>query len=730
MLYDYLYEFSVAAQEGNLSLAARRLGISRASLGRHIDALETQLGTELLRRGPDGVRLTEDGHYAFDAALEVANVGEAARRACSPDARRCADTKVTVAGATDCATPLGLITKACAALSGPQRHLTCRALTPLAPDAAARLLSQGKADIALCFMSAGRTAALRNSGLETRPLCRVAAAVAVEQGCALASAEELSLSDLAACRFDRDGFDLRDDGVWDEFAHACAQAGVSVRTRSLADPLFERGGARNGNALACAAESAAADALRRAGRRVLPVRGLELAVAAVFRCDDGTVRELVENAARSYDAGERANPARRESIYGAAPRDKDALDTGSLSDIAERARVFSKVLQETPVTDDLILPDGRVVDRAYVALRNRLNRLADGLSGNPVETSFDAIMHLWSVEEARAMLEMPLFDLFCAFDWAVSTGRDERECACMLEDLASRGLLYRVRRGGTPYYALIPWAYGLWEFQVGRENTELLNLGIYGSEEGTGSRFPIMHTCPVGPEAVEGGTIVAYRDWQAHVRRQSVISIAPCQCRAAEKAQKPEAGDDGHPEEVCFTFGEMAQYWIKNGLGRQVTQQECLDRARAAIEEHGLVPQMYYDRNPEALCLCRPGCCLVLSAVRSSGGQAATMPLMSAYRLHQDPSLCRSCGLCAQRCPMEAIDPADGSGFAAGPTCVACGQCVAVCPAHARLLVPKPASEMTNTLPADMAEGFRWRSEDRMARGYITDFTGTRLVSC
>lgn len=38
-----------------------------------------------------------------------------------------------------------------------------------------------------------------------------------------------------------------------------------------------------------------------------------------------------------------------------------------------------------------------MVDRAYVALRNKLNRMADGLANDPLENSFDMIVNLWQL---------------------------------------------------------------------------------------------------------------------------------------------------------------------------------------------------------------------------------------------------------------------------------------------------------------------------------------------
>lgn len=59
--WDHLRCFAAVAHDGNLSIAANRLNISAATLGRRIDALETTLGLKLLTRRPSGAKVTSDG---------------------------------------------------------------------------------------------------------------------------------------------------------------------------------------------------------------------------------------------------------------------------------------------------------------------------------------------------------------------------------------------------------------------------------------------------------------------------------------------------------------------------------------------------------------------------------------------------------------------------------------------------------------------------------------------
>lgn len=69
--------FLTVAEEGSLSAAARALGLSQPTLGRHIAELEASLGTELFTRGTHGLALTEAGEDMVPAALQMRDAAAA-----------------------------------------------------------------------------------------------------------------------------------------------------------------------------------------------------------------------------------------------------------------------------------------------------------------------------------------------------------------------------------------------------------------------------------------------------------------------------------------------------------------------------------------------------------------------------------------------------------------------------------------------------------------------------
>ncbi len=66
-----LRDFLAVAETGSLSRAAHRLGVSQPTLTRRMTALEERLRTELFRRTPRGVELTEAGESILPAARQM-----------------------------------------------------------------------------------------------------------------------------------------------------------------------------------------------------------------------------------------------------------------------------------------------------------------------------------------------------------------------------------------------------------------------------------------------------------------------------------------------------------------------------------------------------------------------------------------------------------------------------------------------------------------------------------
>lgn len=64
--------FLAVAEAGSLTAAARKLGLSQPTMGRHVRAVEARLGTDLFVRGATGLSLSAAGRDLLEPAREMA----------------------------------------------------------------------------------------------------------------------------------------------------------------------------------------------------------------------------------------------------------------------------------------------------------------------------------------------------------------------------------------------------------------------------------------------------------------------------------------------------------------------------------------------------------------------------------------------------------------------------------------------------------------------------------
>ncbi len=427
-----------------------------------------------------------------------------------------------------------------------------------------------------------------------------------------------------------------------------------------------------------------------------------------------TVTIPVVNVARADDVQQEATAPTRTTGFA----NNDMLE--------ENRDELLRMLRDSPVaTEDLTLPDGAVIDKVYVTLWNRLNRLSNGLNNTPGVHSFDLIQNLWSKEDAQHWVELPLFERFTAYDYASITGRTEDEAHDILTDLSDRKLINRTTRAGVDWFYVYSWAGALIPNLYTRINKDFITMNdrLLGVDTNTGAQYPIYDVYPVSADVVDGGKIVPYRDWRAVFERNTVFCAQPCGCRNKAILRGDE---DEHEEGIvhCMVFGELAQFLIDTGVP-SLTRDEALAEAEKLVDL-GYVPEGAYAENPDIMCFCRSDNCALLTAYRNTKGESGTFPNGSAYRLRYDRDVCIKCYACVDRCPMQAVEVGDDGYCVMDKWCVGCGQCALVCPVSARVLEAKPIDQIAPK-PLDLLDQIAWSSCDRMATNRVVDFEGTEL---
>lgn len=167
--------------------------------------------------------------------------------------------------------------------------------------------------------------------------------------------------------------------------------------------------------------------------------------------------------------------------------------------------------------------------------------------------------------------------------------------------------------------------------------------------------------------------------------------------------------------ETCITCGEMAEFYLENGIAREITLEEVLAILKRSADR-GMILQTVYSKASEIICSCHAEGCGILQAAKAFGGPATKN--ISNYQIEFEGEACISCGQCVERCPMYALKmDEDNKPVEADTSCVSCGQCVAVCPANARVLVKK---ESVEELPKDIFDAYRQMQVYRKAEGNLS----------
>lgn len=130
------------------------------------------------------------------------------------------------------------------------------------------------------------------------------------------------------------------------------------------------------------------------------------------------------------------------------------------------------------------------------------------------------------------------------------------------------------------------------------------------------------------------------------------LSVAVCQCRRARRIIGEGTGDP--EDEWCIELGNYAESCIKTGRARRITKEECYDILRRA-EELGYVHEVtniHGCENSLFICNCSWDTCLGL---RTSWWTNTPSMSRSNFVAEVDPEKCMACGQCVEVCPENAV---------------------------------------------------------------------------
>ena len=317
-------------------------------------------------------------------------------------------------------------------------------------------------------------------------------------------------------------------------------------------------------------------------------------------------------------------------------------------------------------------------DAPYIELQEFLDQFPIGFPKTESGVEIKILKRLFTEEEAELAVKlMPLPQEVSQI--AEQARLDEDDLEEKLHAMSTKGLIFRTRRDGKTRYNSAPFMIGLYEYAVKKIDKELAALfeEYYETallDDMGASNIPGFKVVPVD-EVVEPDTaLMPFHQLKESIRAARKIAVTECICR--KEAQLMDHGCD-HPIESCLSFGAAAEYYIENGMGREIEADEAIAILEEA-DESGLVHASANTKHLSNICNCCPCCCASMKGITKRGHDKRKY-MNALFEAVVDEELCTSCEACVERCPVGAIS-LDEIAAVDRDKCLGCGLCAGVCP--------------------------------------------------
>lgn len=234
----------------------------------------------------------------------------------------------------------------------------------------------------------------------------------------------------------------------------------------------------------------------------------------------------------------------------------------------------------------------------------------------------------------------------------------------LLWDLAVAGVMRVHHADGWDYYMLPIWVPGIMEMMVAnKEQAEKYPVMAECFEEYTRRRTKLLGpNIPVGKglmrvipveEAINGESHAAdYEEVSSYIEKAWRLCVSDCTCRRSRRLMGEGCG---HLEQdMCIQLDEGADYFIRTGVGREITKAEAYEILKRA-EENGLVHEIQnLDGEGKTVAICN---CCTCSCFSLRVGKYYMSPDFnrSNYVSRVDVDKCTACGQCVENCQVNAL---------------------------------------------------------------------------
>ena len=349
-----------------------------------------------------------------------------------------------------------------------------------------------------------------------------------------------------------------------------------------------------------------------------------------------------------------------------------------------------------------------VTETIYKSLQKHLDNQAVGYPATKSGVEIRLLKRFFNPDEARLAMHMTYkpasFEDICQS--ASTSGIPAESVQALLKNMVKAGVINVARKESGTWYRLLPLIIGIAEAQLKNMTPEMvsdLEEYMHGKAFGLSqisTELPQLRFIPV-EKSISIQNSISTHDQVAELIKSSEGPFAVLECFCRKMADiKGEPCKKTSRREICLALGDSARSNIESGNGRTISRDEALQLAKLN-ESEGLVFEVSNTQNVEVICSCC-GCCCGPLKVQKMLPRPLDFSATNFYA-SVDKAACSACGICVERCQVNAVTIDDRADTALVDLnrCLGCGNCVVTCPTGAVSLVKKQAETVP---PRDMDE--------------------------
>ena len=310
--------------------------------------------------------------------------------------------------------------------------------------------------------------------------------------------------------------------------------------------------------------------------------------------------------------------------------------------------------------------DGREYRQEIVDLANKIGRTKAGSSREaiPFGPEYYALAPILDSYQTKIAMHLKFREKVCTEDVVKSSGEPYDKVKEALDHIAWTGVAFVNTVEGKDLYWQDIFVPGHLEMinnnkEIVAKHPEVAEAFYYfGSKKGPAAAgiMPIgggpMRVMPI-ERSIDGNSRKAsFEELSKYLNEATVFTVSDCSCRTSREAMGEGCGH--LKEDMCIQLDHAAEYYIKTGRGREITREEAFEIIRKA-EDNGLmhsVPNLDGPGHTHAICNC---CGCGCYAMRLANEFVNNDIVRSNYKSEVDESQCVACGECVDVCPTNAL---------------------------------------------------------------------------